>query len=796
MQRRATLCLLAVLCACGSDRQASTPVAQRLVDLFSEATIEGTPAAPAAIPKTEWTFAAGGERPWRAAGSLRGLRVEDGALVATSAGPSSLLHVAWEPGPEYRDDLLHSVEVRMRASAGGRISFTTSREEDLALGPLLAPGASPFLWSMTSPIVPGETVTTYTLIPVRPQPIGGVRHLVLKPTDAPDAELAIESVRVVFEREHLASVPSGINWQGLGGVFRETLVSRSPETLRFELELPPRPRLDLAVGTLEPGATTFLVTVEPAAGGGDPVTARRTVTAPQRWQELAVPLDAFAARRVRLSLQVEAAREGSLGLWGSPVVRARVDGLDERPQGVIVAILDTLRRDHLDVYGHERETAPTLSRLGAEGVVVEDAISQATWTKVSVPSILTSLYPTSHTVADIPDLLPASADTLAEVFRRAGYATLGFSAIPFTGKMTNLHQGYEVFIERTQDADDDGLARGGFQRKAAQRYVDDLLPWLEAHRDVPFFVVLHVEDPHSPYFAPPPYATLWGEAGGAERYRSWQDEVRPQIDHPLMRQFGMPQRVDLEQTGIDPEAYVELELDAYDGLIRSLDDEIARLVERIEELGLRDDLVLAFISDHGTEFLDHDAHFHGQSVYGELNRVPMLFWGPGFVPAGVRVPATVENVDFMPTILELTELEKPEGAQGQSLVPWFAAAGSESAAAEGGWRRKPAITEKASLPMRGREGFGSLALIDEGWKLIRNFEPPDGVPEVELYDHENDPLNLENVADQHADVVERLSKRLESWRKFAEAARLPSDSDLAATASPAELERLRALGYL
>jgi arylsulfatase A-like enzyme len=98
--------------------------------------------------------------------------------------------------------------------------------------------------------------------------------------------------------------------------------------------------------------------------------------------------------------------------------------------------------------------------------------------------------------------------------------------------------------------------------------------------------------------------------------------------------------------------------------------------------------------------------------------------------------------------------------------------------------------------MRGREGFGSLALIDEGWKLIRNFEPPDGVPEVELYDHENDPLNLENVADQHADVVERLSKRLESWRKFAEAARLPSDSDLAATASPAELERLRALGYL
>ena len=104
--------------------------------------------------------------------------------------------------------------------------------------------------------------------------------------------------------------------------------------------------------------------------------------------------------------------------------------------------------------------------------------------------------------------------------------------------------------------------------------------------------------------------------------------------------------------------------------------------------------MLAFTSDHGTEFLDHGQHFHGHTVYGELNRIPMFFWGPEFVPAGVRIPTTVQNLDFMPTVLELAGLPSPEAAQGQSLVPWFEAGGEEAKAAGKGWRRAPAITEK------------------------------------------------------------------------------------------------------
>ena len=147
-----------------------------------------------------------------------------------------------------------------------------------------------------------------------------------------------------------------------------------------------------------------------------------------------------------------------------------------------------------------------------------------------------------------------------------------------------------------------------------------------------------------------------GRPGDPQRYAALLEQVRPKIDNPLMQVFGMPARADLDEAGVDAEQFVRYEHDAYDALIRATDVEIARVVERLDQLGLRDRVLLAFTSDHGTEFLDHGQHFHGHTVYGELNRVPMFFWGPSYVPAGVRIPTTVQNLDFMPTVLDLAGL--------------------------------------------------------------------------------------------------------------------------------------------
>lgn len=318
-----------------------------------------------------------------------------------------------------------------------------------------------------------------------------------------------------------------------------------------------------------------------------------------------------------------------------------------------------------------------------------------------------------------------------------------------------------------------------------------VLPWLERHRDVPFFAMIHVADPHSPYFAYEPYDELWGDPGDADAHRAALEQVRPHIAHPLMKAFGMPLRSEIVASGVDPEPFVERELDAYDGSIRGLDVEVGRLLEQLDYLGLRDQVVVAFVSDHGTEFLDHDAHFHGHSAYGELNRVPLFFWGPRFVPAGIEIPGTVQTIDLAPTVLELAGLEKPAAMQGRSLAPYLRAGAPAP-------EPLPAFTEKAVIQGAGGalpgRNFASLAVVSEGWKLIWNREAPAGIPEYELFDHAADPLNLVDVAADHQDHVSRLRGVIEKWQEAALAARLDPASTEGMSAE--ELERLRALGYV
>jgi len=165
-----------------------------------------------------------------------------------------------------------------------------------------------------------------------------------------------------------------------------------------------------------------------------------------------VDLTPWSGQEVELSLATGDAPESTLAFWGAPVIR-QAKPETERPQVVIVFLADTLRPDHLEAWGHDRETAPTVAQLANEGLRFERTIAQATWTKASVPSILTGVYPASTGIFGVRDRLAASETTVAEVFRDAGYATFSTSSIPFTGRLTNLHQGVEVMAESAALAD-------------------------------------------------------------------------------------------------------------------------------------------------------------------------------------------------------------------------------------------------------------------------------------------------------------------------------------------------------
>jgi arylsulfatase A-like enzyme len=808
---------LAVAATACSRSAGDSAMPIRLVDVFDAKRVEGS-SAKAALPirPTEWRFDGPAPslppppppgaparppvpfpatRGWEAGPGVSGFAIRDGMLVGRSTTDFPILHVERTAGLDNADQL-HAVEVRVRVSKGANLLVATSPAPTVDLSRQVAlAGRIP--WIIRTPLLPGDKVQTYTMTP--PAPISGprIRHLMLRPTDAAGADFAIESVRLVFRREHLASTPSGVSWQGLRAIFRETIVTRTPETVRFDLKVPPNPVLDLSLGTPEDAAVTFRVAVR--RSDKDVPVLTRTVTIPYRWERESVNLADFAGQSVSLSLSATSDKDGMIAFWGAPAVRPRAAGAGSGgpARTVILVQLDTLRKDHLDVYGYSRPTAPTLKRLAEEGALFDNAITQTTWTKAATPSIMTSLYPTTHGVHQIPDRLPASATTIAELFREAGYATVSFASAGFTGAFTNLHQGFEELHEAESTAGRAGPPGG--TSKTSREYVDRLTEWLDDHRDVPSFVYLHVFDPHSPYEPYRPYDTMWADPKGREEYVRTQEALKKFVTNPFMADRGMATRDELVKAGLDPEAFIRFSKDWYDGSIRGMDTELARLVERLQERGMTDGSVLAFYADHGEEFHDHGRMWHGQSVYGEMVRVPLILWGPGRVPKGVNVEEPVELIDVMPTLLEYAGLRVPQAVQGQSLLPLLPmdGRGGGVAAAGSGWKRRPVIAEKQPLDGTDHpEQTECYAIVEGSWKLIHNVARPPERPEFELFDFIKDPLDQKNVAAEHPDVVERLSKQLEAWKRMAGQAKLKPDSEATKGMSAEELERLRSLGYV
>jgi arylsulfatase A-like enzyme len=817
-----------------TDRSGSTtrgPVAIHLVDEFKPENVEGTPQEAVIVPpRAEWRFDGSTPSPsgetdsatlgWQAGPDVNDFQVRDGRLVGRSTSDCPIIYAERTVGLDDPHQIC-AFEIRMRISAGAELAVTWRPSEKLDLEAIAESAKEGHGWWLAAPIATDNEMHTYTFHLRSSNSLSEIRHVLIRPTDVQGATFEIEFVRVLSRKEYFASNSPLVSWEGLAGIYHKTLVAKTAEVIRFPLSLPDRPWLDLAIGTIEDGPVTFQVKIHPAGGRTEEaILLVRTITTPNRWEPVQVDLSDYAGQEVSLSLSLAAEKNVSIGYWGSPVIRnsgaipppaiSENDAFSrETPQGVILIWADAVRWDHLNAYGYPRETAPVLSRMAAEGALFHDCVSQATWTLPSTTSLLTSLYVTTHghgVVAGMEDGLPVTATIMPEVFHDAGYATLSFSSIHFTGQHFNMHQGVD------ESHESDSLVESKGSTKTAREYVDRLLPWLEAHREVPFFVFLHVFDPHAPYEPYPPYDTLWADPARKKEHEMHIERVKEFIvgpDKEYRKRTGMPYPEELEKAGIDPDDFISLPKDLYDGSIRAMDTEIGRLLERLEELGLDEKTLVIFISDHGEEFFDHGGMAHSTTVYSEQTHVPLIVRWPGVVPEGAEVFETVRTIDLMPTILELCRLPLPGGMQGQSLVPLLAAAKrtpSESTATSqrnatstaGRWRNEPAVSERLLSEREKRtnpEKRDSYAIILDGWKL-NVYEPLEGNPEYELYDHRKDPLDQVNVADKHPEIVERLAEELKAWKEKAAAARLTPDSELEKKLTSEQLQHLRSLGYI
>ena len=310
----------------------------------------------------------------------------------------------------------------------------------------------------------------------------------------------------------------------------------------------------------------------------------------------------------------------------------------DRPN-VLLVVIDTLRADHLHLYGYPRRTSDHIDALGATGWVFERHIASSGQTVPSTLSLLLSMHPAEHGFLHLgyghfAKNRPRYREGLlflAEVFAAAGYRTGGFVGNPFLQRENGFAQGFERFV---------------YSDASGEMLTKESLVWL-SERDPgsrPFFAYLHYFDVHSPYDPPGEYH---------DRFE------RPADGRYVHRNGPAP-----ETNEADLLASVAL----YDGEIAYVDDQIGGLLAALERMGERENTMIVVTSDHGEEFLDHGGLGHGTSVYGELVWVPLIVAGPGITGSGRRITHLTRHLDLAPTLLALAGIPSPSSFRGGALT--------------------------------------------------------------------------------------------------------------------------------
>jgi arylsulfatase A-like enzyme len=310
---------------------------------------------------------------------------------------------------------------------------------------------------------------------------------------------------------------------------------------------------------------------------------------------------------------------------------------------VVLITLDTTRADHLGCYGSPRPT-PHLDSLAREGIRFAKAYCQVPTTPPSHATILTGLYPWRHGLMRIGDGLPAGVVTLPGLLAGRGYQCAAAVASSVLDRRFGLDRGFSEYLM----PEGEELAADVQTRRAGEL--------LERIRE-PFFLWLHYYDAHLDYVPPPAYRDGFGRDADAARYRGDPVAFRNEVTAPAEESGRRP---------TDVEARLAEAL--YDGEIRFTDEQVGRLFGMLKEKRLWDRTVVVVTADHGESFRPEYPFDHGDRLFDEILRVPLLLRVPGG-PVGVTVGAAVELTDVAPTILDVLGVPIPSFMDGRSAVP-------------------------------------------------------------------------------------------------------------------------------
>ncbi len=334
---------------------------------------------------------------------------------------------------------------------------------------------------------------------------------------------------------------------------------------------------------------------------------------------------------------------------------------------IVLITIDTLRADRVSSYGSDRVDTPNIDSFAEEGVLFSNAASTVPFTFPAHSSILTGLYPPGHGVREnVGYTLDDSVPTMAEVLSKGGWSTAGFVSSFVLDRRWGIARGFDHYFD---DFDLSGMketANLSSVQRSGDVTIAEAVRWLDGRsHESPFFLWLHLYDPHDPYNPPEPWKSMYPN--------------RP-----------------------------------YDGEVAYTDSLIGEFRRALEDRGLLDTSLVILTADHGEGLGDHGEGFHGFFVYDTTVHVPLIVRLPSATEGGRVVQTAVSHVDLLPTVLDAVDLEEPELVHGESLLPLIAG--------EGGCEDRSVYSE--SLYPLLHYGWSPLrAIRTDSYKLISAPRP-------------------------------------------------------------------------
>ncbi|MFT5287333.1 MAG: arylsulfatase A-like enzyme [Planctomycetota bacterium] len=445
-----------------------------------------------------------------------------------------------------------------------------------------------------------------------------------------------------------------------------------------------------------------------------------------------------------------------------------------QPKLVVLAVIDTLSAVHVSHLGYPRNTSPNLDALAAEGVTFEQAITTASYTVASIPSILTGRYPDRHGLSWYDRELPSDEDTLAELFANAGYESFAAVMVANGGVVRGALQGFDDYLEMWVGKGPEGSVEFEVDGDTVHiPEVQNMIPLVRdqlasIEGDEKLFLYLHILEPHGPYTPPKEYLERFVDEYCPQPVREDQDfkTLRSQVLRKGKKGPAIP-----------------LFVRTYDAFIAWADHNFGLILDEIKLQGLYEEALIIVTSDHGEIFMSHGQIGHGKQLYDEVMRVPLIIKLPSsYGVSNLRLPQLVSNIDVVPTICDLIGM--PRGAKqldSYSLAPLIRGT-SDSIGRE-------------DVFMRARTDASLYGMRTSTHKAILHVPPPEeGNPltsKIEIYALASDPQEQRDLAAKQPEMAERLRRKiLGQLAEFGGAI-----SEGSADLGEADLQLLEALGY-